>query len=243
MILKMDTGYSNDDSETWEDFFGSSVEIKGSILKLCNIPTPARKPFKNLNVLSPNVQRILAHSDCISDPPSPTENQSQFMIKSKLPVRKAKSHHNFPLSGVVSKISQSSNDLQIHTESHTDNLEDTTSVKSHLFTLHQNMADNDMESISETTSVADISLTSTISDCSNSQNIHPFADKSQIQQAYALLDLYQLVLLIQAVVSTSTNNNRGGSQYLASIESLADHSDQDRMYENRSTLSVGEKFV
>lgn len=59
--------------------------------------------------------------------PSPTENQSQFMIKSKLPVRKAKSHHNFPLSGVVSKISQSSNDLQIHTESHTDNLEDTTS--------------------------------------------------------------------------------------------------------------------
>lgn len=35
------------------------------------------------------------------------------------------------------------------------------------------MADNDMESISETTSVADISLTSTISDCSNSQNNSP----------------------------------------------------------------------
>ncbi|XP_026482652.1 uncharacterized protein LOC113390609 [Ctenocephalides felis] len=179
MILKMDTGYSNDDSETWEDFFGSSVEIKGSILKLCNIPTPARKPFKNLNVLSPNVQRILAHSDCISDPVNQyllTHHHRKSITvydKSKLPVRKAKSHHNFPLSGVVSKISQSSNDLQIHTESHTDNLEDTTSVKSHLFTLHQNMADNDMESISETTSVADISLTSTISDCSNSQNNSP----------------------------------------------------------------------
>lgn len=54
---------------------------------------------------------------------TPIENQVQYSTKNKVAVRKIKTHHNFPLSGIVNKISQSSTDLQIQTESYHETLE------------------------------------------------------------------------------------------------------------------------